>query len=90
VSMGVYSDGSYDAPKGVVYSFPVTCKHGKWSIVQVRLCRPSAAGASPPPFLPPPPKRLPGVGPPSPRCCLAALCVECIPVLCQLAVRQLA
>jgi malate dehydrogenase len=34
VSMGVYSDGSYDAPKGVVYSFPVTCKHGKWSIVQ--------------------------------------------------------
>ncbi|KAI7845353.1 hypothetical protein COHA_001060 [Chlorella ohadii] len=34
VSMGVYSDGSYDAPKGVIYSFPVTCKDGKWSIVQ--------------------------------------------------------
>lgn len=33
--MGVYSDGSYDAPKGVIYSFPVTCKDGKWSIVQV-------------------------------------------------------
>lgn len=32
--MGVYSDGSYDAPKGVIYSFPVTCKDGKWSIVQ--------------------------------------------------------
>ena len=36
VSMGVYSDGSYGAPAGVVYSFPVTCKDGKWSIVQVR------------------------------------------------------
>ena len=35
VSMGVYSDGSYGAPPGVVYSFPVTCKDGKWSIVQV-------------------------------------------------------
>ena len=34
--MGVYSDGSYGAPAGVVYSFPVTCKDGKWSIVQVR------------------------------------------------------
>ena len=34
--MGVYSDGSYGAPKGVVYSFPVTCKAGTWSIVQVR------------------------------------------------------
>jgi len=34
VSMGVYSDGSYGAPEGVIYSFPVTCKDGKWSIVQ--------------------------------------------------------
>jgi malate dehydrogenase len=34
VSMGVYSDGSYGAPKGVIYSFPVTCKDGKWTIVQ--------------------------------------------------------
>ena len=32
--MGVYSDGSYGAPKGVIYSFPVTCKDGQWSIVQ--------------------------------------------------------
>jgi malate dehydrogenase len=34
VSMGVFSDGSYGAPKDVVYSFPVTCADGKWSIVQ--------------------------------------------------------
>lgn len=34
VSMGVVSDGSYDTPAGLVYSFPVTCKDGKWSIVQ--------------------------------------------------------
>jgi len=34
VSMGVMSDGSYGAPKGVIYSYPVTCKDGKWSIVQ--------------------------------------------------------
>ncbi|KAK8623797.1 hypothetical protein V6N13_065160 [Hibiscus sabdariffa] len=34
VSMGVYSDGSYDAPAGVIYSFPVTCKNGEWTIVQ--------------------------------------------------------
>ena len=32
--MGVYSDGSYGAPVGIVYSFPVTCSGGKWSIVQ--------------------------------------------------------
>jgi len=36
VSMGVYSDGSYGQPEGLIYSFPVTCKDGKWSIVQVR------------------------------------------------------
>lgn len=34
VSMGVVSDGSYGAPKDVVFSFPVTCKCGKWTIVQ--------------------------------------------------------
>jgi malate dehydrogenase len=36
VSMGVYSDGSYGQPKGLVYSFPCTCEAGgKWKIVQV-------------------------------------------------------
>eukprot|EP00211_Chloroparvula_japonica_P007900 CAMPEP_0119125206 /NCGR_PEP_ID=MMETSP1310-20130426/4561_1 /TAXON_ID=464262 /ORGANISM="Genus nov. species nov., Strain RCC2339" /LENGTH=317 /DNA_ID=CAMNT_0007115253 /DNA_START=1 /DNA_END=954 /DNA_ORIENTATION=+ len=34
VSMGVISDGSYGVPKGVIYSFPVTCANGKWQIVQ--------------------------------------------------------
>ena len=34
VSMGVYSDGSYGTPKGLVYSFPVTCAGGSWEIVQ--------------------------------------------------------
>uniref|UniRef100_A0A7N0VJS0 Malate dehydrogenase n=1 Tax=Kalanchoe fedtschenkoi TaxID=63787 RepID=A0A7N0VJS0_KALFE len=34
VSMGVYSDGSYDVPPGLIYSFPVTCRDGEWSIVQ--------------------------------------------------------
>ncbi|KFM24061.1 Malate dehydrogenase, cytoplasmic [Auxenochlorella protothecoides] len=34
VSMGVLSDGSYGAPKDVIFSFPVTTKDGKWSIVQ--------------------------------------------------------
>jgi malate dehydrogenase len=34
VSMGVASDGSYDIPEGVVYSYPVTCKDGKYTIVQ--------------------------------------------------------
>jgi len=33
--MGVFSDGSYGAPKDVIYSFPCTCKDGKWTIVQV-------------------------------------------------------
>jgi malate dehydrogenase len=32
--MGVYSDGSYDVPPGLIYSFPVTCRDGEWSIVQ--------------------------------------------------------
>jgi malate dehydrogenase len=34
VSMGVVSDGSYGVPKGIVFSFPCTCKDGQWSIVQ--------------------------------------------------------
>lgn len=34
VSMGVYSDGSYGITEGLIYSFPVTCKDGDWSIVQ--------------------------------------------------------
>ncbi|KAG7026168.1 Malate dehydrogenase, cytoplasmic, partial [Cucurbita argyrosperma subsp. argyrosperma] len=34
VSMGVYSDGSYNVPAGLIYSFPVTCQNGEWSIVQ--------------------------------------------------------
>lgn len=32
--MGVYSDGSYNVPPGLIYSFPVTCKNGEWTIVQ--------------------------------------------------------
>ncbi len=34
VSMGVPSDGSYGIPEGLMYSFPVTCKNGDYSIVQ--------------------------------------------------------
>merc|ERR1740128_490858 len=34
VSMGVFSDGSYDTPVGVMFSFPVTIQNGKWSIVK--------------------------------------------------------
>lgn len=35
VSMGVYSDGSYGQPAGLIYSYPVTCEAGgKWKIVQ--------------------------------------------------------
>ena len=33
VSMGVYSDGEYGIAEGLIYSFPVTCKNGDWSIV---------------------------------------------------------
>ena len=33
VSMGVYSDGSYGITEGLIYSFPVKCKDGDWSIV---------------------------------------------------------
>lgn len=32
--MGVYSDGSYNVPAGLIYSFPVTCANGEWKIVQ--------------------------------------------------------
>jgi len=34
VSMGVYSDGSYGVPEGLIYSFPCRCKGGDWEIVQ--------------------------------------------------------
>jgi len=34
VSMGVFSDGSYNTPEGVMFSFPITIKDGKWTIVQ--------------------------------------------------------
>jgi malate dehydrogenase len=34
VSMAVPSDGSYGIPEGVIYSYPVTCKEGDYSIVQ--------------------------------------------------------
>ena len=34
VSMGIYSDGSYGIAEGLIYSFPVTCTNGDWSIVQ--------------------------------------------------------
>lgn len=33
-SMAICSDGSYDIPEGLVYSFPVTCKDGEYEIVQ--------------------------------------------------------
>ena len=34
VSMSVCSDGSYGVPEGLISSFPVTVKDGKWEIVQ--------------------------------------------------------
>jgi len=34
VSMAVPSDGSYGIPEGVIYSYPVTCRNGAYSIVQ--------------------------------------------------------
>ena len=34
VSMGVVSDGSYGIAEGIVYSFPMTCKNGEYTIVQ--------------------------------------------------------
>ncbi|KAJ8506388.1 hypothetical protein OPV22_007274 [Ensete ventricosum] len=43
-SMGVYSDGSYGVLPGLIYSFPVTCNKGEWSIVQgLRIDEPSRA-----------------------------------------------
>ena len=32
--MGVTSDGSYGVPEGLIFSFPVTCAGGDYSIVQ--------------------------------------------------------
>jgi len=34
VSMGVPADGSYGIAPGVIYGYPVTCKDGKYTIVQ--------------------------------------------------------
>ncbi len=34
VSMAIPSDGSYGIPEGVIYSYPVVCKGGRYSIVQ--------------------------------------------------------
>lgn len=33
-SMGVWSEGQYGVPKGLIFSFPVTSKGGNWSIVE--------------------------------------------------------
>ena len=32
--MGIHSDGSYGVEEGLIYSFPVTCEGGNYSIVQ--------------------------------------------------------
>ncbi|XP_056177353.1 malate dehydrogenase, cytoplasmic-like [Syzygium oleosum] len=34
VSMGVFTDGSYNVPKDLIFSFPVTSRNGEWTIVQ--------------------------------------------------------
>ncbi|PCJ28187.1 MAG: malate dehydrogenase [SAR86 cluster bacterium] len=34
VSMGIHSDGSYGVEKGLIYSFPVVCENGNYTIVQ--------------------------------------------------------
>ncbi len=34
VSMAIPSDGSYDIERGIMYSYPVTCKDGNYEIVQ--------------------------------------------------------
>ena len=34
VSMAIPSDGSYGISEGIIYSFPVTCQNGVYSIVQ--------------------------------------------------------
>lgn len=33
-SMAVHSDGSYGIPEGLIYSFPVTCDNGKYTIIK--------------------------------------------------------
>jgi malate dehydrogenase len=33
LSMGIHSDGAYDVPAGLVYSYPVTCTAGEYKIV---------------------------------------------------------
>jgi malate dehydrogenase len=32
--MGIPSDGSYGIAPGVIYGYPVTCRNGKFAIVQ--------------------------------------------------------
>src|SRR5699024_1385783 len=34
VSMGIPADGSYGIEPGVIYGYPVTCKDGRYEIVQ--------------------------------------------------------
>ena len=34
VSMAIPSDGSYGVKEGVIFGYPVTCKDGKYTIVQ--------------------------------------------------------
>jgi malate dehydrogenase len=34
VSMAIPSDGSYGIPDGIIYSYPVTCRDGRYEIVQ--------------------------------------------------------
>jgi malate dehydrogenase len=34
VSMAIPADGSYDIPEGVIYSYPVTCRNGRYEIVK--------------------------------------------------------
>lgn len=45
VSMGVSSDGSYGIATGLVYSFPVQCNRGSWSIVKGRNWGPRGSGS---------------------------------------------
>jgi malate/lactate dehydrogenase len=32
--MAVMSKGEYGVPEGIIYSFPVTCENGNWTIVK--------------------------------------------------------
>ena len=34
VSMGIHSEGDYGIAKGLIYSFPVTCENGVYTVVQ--------------------------------------------------------